>query len=85
MIERPVEDHNLQIFWTGYGQEYMVVQEYGSQDLLMSTWSGYVSLRLSRCQVLMLEQFHKANRVEQRGNVARTTYHPTRPSAPRST
>jgi hypothetical protein len=84
MSERPVEDHNLQIFWTGYGQEYMIVQEYGSQDLLMSTWSGYVSQRLTTEQVIMLEQFHKDNRVEQRGNPARTTYHlpPNTPLSP---
>jgi hypothetical protein len=63
----------------------MIVQEYGSQDLLMSTWSGYVSQRLTLEQISMLEQFHKDNRVEQRGNLARTTYHLPRPSALRST
>ena len=38
---RPVDDHNLQILWTGHGQQYMIVQEYGTEQLLMSTFSGY--------------------------------------------
>lgn len=43
---RPVDDHNLQILWTGHGQQYMIVQEYGTEQLLMSTFSGYLSPRL---------------------------------------
>jgi hypothetical protein len=44
---KPVDDHNLQIFWTGYGQEYMIVQDYGTGCLMMSTYNGNVFPRLT--------------------------------------
>jgi hypothetical protein len=58
---RSVRDQDLQIIWRGYG-DYMIVQEWGTGYLLMSSYSGYVSERLSTEQIETLMDFYKKNR-----------------------
>ena len=65
MIERqytkPVADTDLQIIWNEGGR-YMVVQEWGTQSILMATFTGYVSERLTTEQITKLEDYYKKNR-----------------------
>lgn len=69
MIRRVIESTDLVIDWHGRARQYMTVRQWGTHRLLMDTYTGYLSARLTDDQTALLEWYYEAHRPTHAGTV----------------